>query len=111
MRLINKGSYPLYSSLANATIKPGRSSRDLDSFEKAFSVIKEASKGFDIMLSDKDIHIMAEMFARFVAPALSGKDVESDAAVAQLKAGIADPGGAESRADGSGHGTAALHRG
>lgn len=97
MRLINKSSSPKYCQLANATIKPGGATRELDFFSKFMEDFEKKTKGFERILSDKDIHLLAELCKKHLVPNLD--DVLADAAIDDLKKTLKDPDGLKSIED------------
>lgn len=68
MRLLNRSRTPKYSSLAKCHVPAGKSTRELDVFSVAVQSVFGQAKGFDIILSDSDIRILAELCAKYLAP-------------------------------------------
>lgn len=93
MRLINKSGANRYCSLAGTTVKPGMATRELNAFEDAWNALEKACRGFDIILSPKDIHVLVGLCSKFLAPAVDGLPPEDSAALGELKAHLADPDG------------------
>jgi hypothetical protein len=77
--------------LAATTLKPGMASRELDTFLKAWEGVLNQSKGFDIILSDSDIRLLATLCERFLVPKVEalGADPSLEALAETLK----DPDG------------------
>lgn len=92
MRLLNKSSVPKYSQLARTSIGPGRFSRELDFFEKSVESIFNASRGFDIVLSDRDIGILVGLCRRFLEPR-ADEEIAKEAALEPLMKSLKDPDG------------------
>ena len=88
MRLINKSSSPKYCRLANSTVKPGCSTRELDFLSKFLQDMEENTNGFEKILSDKDIHLLMGIFAKCLSPS-SG----DDSGVEELVKTLNDPDG------------------
>ena len=93
MRLINKGRSTKYSGLAKTTIKPGCSSRELDTFEKTISGFESSVRGFDVVLSEKDADILYSMCVKYLLPSFKNIDCSKDEALAELRSTMEDPNG------------------
>lgn len=93
MRLINKGSTPRYSSLANITLRPGCASRDMDTFAKAIDGFVQGTRGFDVILSDRDVELLAGLCVKYLLPAFKELNPEKDASLSKLRDTLADPDG------------------
>jgi len=91
MRLLNKAPIPKYSPLAKTTLKPGMASRELDTFSKAWSTVVDQTKGFEVILSDADIHLLATLCDRFLAPKV--ESLSKDASLEALADTLRDPDG------------------
>ena len=72
MKLLNRGPSPKYCQLAKCRVMPGHATRELDSFIVAYKSILEESKGFEIILSDGDVRLLAELCAKYLAPLANG---------------------------------------
>lgn len=93
MRLINKGSFPKYSELAKTTLRPGCSSRELDTFEKTITDFEKSVRGFEAVLSEKDADLLYGLCVKYILPAFKDIDKETDAAISKLRKTMDDPDG------------------
>jgi len=95
MRLLNRGNSPRYSELAGSTVGPGRSTRELDSFEKAVNSVFSRARGFEVVLSEGDIRLLAGLCAKYLAgsKSLESKELDDIAGIEALRASLRDPDG------------------
>ena len=93
MRLLNHSSSPKYSKAANTTVKPGKATRELDLFQTAIEDFLKATKGFTVLLSDKDISLLADLCAKYLLPNIDTVDIPDLVAAEQLKETLRDPDG------------------
>lgn len=93
MKLLNPFSAPKYSKLVNSTIKPGKTSRDISLFKDSIQNIIKSTQGFRIIMSEDDLHLLAELCEKYLLPNINTVDISDLSAGAQLKATLEDPDG------------------
>lgn len=71
MRFRNESPSIKYCKIANRTLNPGGSTRELDCFTTPYRKLLNESKGFTMIPSTEDLELMLDFLERFVAPAIS----------------------------------------
>lgn len=82
--MINNGRTPRYCQLAGCKVQPGHTTRELDAFTASWKSVVDKSKGFDIILSESDVRLLAELCSKYLVPIVS-----NDPSVLKGMAGLA----------------------
>lgn len=77
MRLYNSSSGVRFSSLANKSINPGSSTRELDTITDFFSKLEKSMKGFVVRLSENDVKALRAFVDRAGAAVDFGSAIEA----------------------------------
>lgn len=93
MRLINTGSSPRYSSLAHVQLRPGGMSRELSTFSDLIEKFKKDTSSFEVVMSEKDIRLLAELCRKHIFPKLDDEALRQASGADSLRGALDNPGG------------------